>query len=114
MLKLLNVLVRIANALEKQAIAQERIALALEDQQLPEKGDQKAAAAVLGVSARTVARHHEDWIEGIHFYRKGRRVIYNLALIRDWQVNQEDPKAHQRAIEKWRNTLPSAQPKRSA
>ncbi len=114
MLKLLDVLVRVATALERQALAQERIATALEEQQLPEKGDQKAAAAVLGVSARTVARHHEDWIEGVHYHREGRRVTYNLSLIRDWQVNKQDPRAHQRAIEKWCKTLPSTQQKRSA
>ena len=111
--KLIDSLMLIAKAMERQAIAQERIASAIEGQQLPEKGDQQAAAAVLGVSARTVARNHDQWIEGIHYHREGRRITYNLALLRDWQVNKHDLNAHRRAIEKWQKSLLSNR-KRSA
>ena len=111
--KLSDSLMLIAKAMERQAIAQERIASVIEGQQLPEKGDQQAAAAVLGVSARTVARNHDQWIEGVHYHREGRRVTYNLALLRDWQVNKNDLNAHQRAIAKWQKSLLSNLKKRA-
>lgn len=113
MQKMINALMLIAQALDRQASAQERIASAMEGQQLPEKGDQQAAAAVLGVSARTVARNHDQWIEGVHYHREGRRVTYNLALLRDWQVNKHDLNAHQRAITKWQKHLLSNRQKRA-
>ena len=111
--RLIDTLMLMAHAMERQAMAQERIVSAMEGQQLPEKGDQRAAAAVLGVSARTVARHHEQWIEGVHYIREGRRVVYNLALLRDWQVNKHDLHAHQRAILTWQKGLLSNRKKRA-
>lgn len=111
--RLIDTLATMANAMERQAIAQERIASAMEGQQLPEKGDQQAAAAVLGVSARTVARNHDQWIEGVHYHREGRRVTYNLALLRDWQVNKHDWNSHQKAIENWQKGLLSNHKKRA-
>ncbi|ESA38105.1 hypothetical protein N836_34065 [Leptolyngbya sp. Heron Island J] len=113
MLKLLNVLVAIAQALERQAVAQERIATALETQQLPETGDKELAAKVLGVSVRQVERYHKEWILNVHYSYQGRKPTYNLALLRDWKANKENPTAHQRAIQIWQRSLPSNQKKRA-
>lgn len=112
MFKLVEALMIIAKSLERQAVAQERIASALEEQQLPEVGDRAAAAALLGVSPRTVSNLHSDWVEGIHFNRVGKRISYNLVLLRDWKVNKGTP-AHQRAIERWCKQLPSNHKKRA-
>ena len=105
MRKLLDALVAIATALERQAVAQERIASALESQQQPETGDKALAAQVLGVSKRQVERYQGEWIQGIHYTYEGKRPTYNLALLRDWKVNRDNPMAHQRAIKNWQKGL---------
>ncbi|MEM8612777.1 MAG: hypothetical protein AAGF93_12230 [Cyanobacteria bacterium P01_H01_bin.105] len=112
MLRLLNALVAIASALNRQAIAQERIAAALESQQLPETGDKNLAAQVLGVSIRQVERYHDSWIEGVHYIYEGRKPTYNLALLRDWKANKSNPTAHRRAVMAWQRSLPSNQNQR--
>lgn len=56
-------------------------------------------------------RQRGEWIEGIHYVRKNSRVIrYNLGLCLDWFANQDNPQAHRRAIEIYRQSLPSNQP----
>lgn len=57
-----------------------------------------------------------DWKEGIHWNGNGdeskRRLIrYNWPLIEDWFHNQNDPDAHQRAIEHYLATRLSNQKK---
>ena len=49
----------------------------------------------------------------VRTFRKGRRVTYNLALLRDWQVNKHDWKSHQKAIENWQKGLLSNRKKRA-
>ncbi|NMF86278.1 hypothetical protein, partial [Nodosilinea sp. P-1105] len=47
-----------------------------------------------------------DWIEGIHWVRINSRCVrYNLELIQDWLHNRDNPKAHMRAIEVYRQGL---------
>jgi hypothetical protein len=47
-----------------------------------------------------------------HVYMKfGYKTLrYCLPLLRDWQLNQDDPAAQARAIEALQNSLPSNQP----
>ncbi|MEO0349494.1 MAG: hypothetical protein AAF282_05520 [Cyanobacteria bacterium P01_A01_bin.15] len=113
MLKLLDVLVAIAQAMERQAAAQERIAKVLEGRELPESGNKQMAAQTLGVSPRQVERYQEKWIEGVHFIYEGTKPTYNLALLRDWKANRDNPTAHQRAVRNWQRNLLSNQKKRA-
>ncbi|MEL6229580.1 MAG: helix-turn-helix domain-containing protein [Cyanobacteria bacterium J06627_3] len=113
MLRLLDALVRIAEAVERQAAATERVALAIEDKELPESGDINQAAKILGVSPRTVERYRDEWIQDIHYTRQGSRITYNLALLRDWKSNKENPTAHERAIKVWQRSLLSNQKRRA-
>lgn len=47
-------------------------------------------------------------IEGVHWFRPGTRsILYNISLIEDWLANLQDPKAHEKAIEAYRASLPS-------
>ena len=47
-----------------------------------------------------------DWIEGIHWVRINSRCVrYNLELIQDWLHNRDNPNAHMRAIEVYRQGL---------
>lgn len=49
-------------------------------------------------------------IEGIHWFRPGRRsVLFNATLVEDWLANRHNPEAHQKAIEAYRASLPSHQ-----
>lgn len=66
-----------------------------------------------GFSASSLKRFRLSgtWIEGIHWVRVGtRKTLYNRDLILDWIANQNSPKAHQKAIESYLNSLPSNQP----
>ncbi|WP_246564751.1 hypothetical protein [Leptothoe spongobia] len=113
MLKLVEALMMIANAIERNAVATERIASVLEERELPETGNKQQAATVLGVSLRTLERYQGQWIEGIHYTYEGTKPTYNLALLRDWKANRNNKKAHQRAIEIWQRNLLSNQKKRA-
>ena len=113
MLRLVESLVMIAKAIERNAVAAERIAIALEDRELPETGNKQQAAAVLGISLRTLERYQSQWIEGVHYTYEGTKPTYNLALLRDWKANRNNKRAHQRAIEIWQRNLLSNQKKRA-
>jgi hypothetical protein len=58
----------------------------------------------------------EQWIHGVHYYRRGRGqtapILYNRELILDWLANQDAPQTHQAAIENFRRSLPSGQRRR--
>ncbi len=63
--------------------------------------------------ATTLKRYRTEgvWIEGLHWIKLNSRCIrYNLELIQDWIHNQEDPAAHQRAIDIYQARLLSNQP----
>jgi hypothetical protein len=57
-----------------------------------------------------------DWICGVHYVKFSRGptapIRYCKEMILDWAMNQEDPAAHQRAIENLRRSLPSGQKRR--
>lgn len=66
----------------------------------------------LGVSDSTLKRWRKSGAisEGIHWiYQPGTkaRILYNLDLMRDWLVNSDSP-AHQRAINRYMDSLPSS------
>jgi hypothetical protein len=49
-------------------------------------------------------------IEGAHWYRiDGKDCRFNSQLIEDFLLNQNNPTAHQRAIENYLRSLPSSQ-----
>lgn len=66
-----------------------------------------------GFSASSLKRFRlsGSWIEGIHWVRVGtRKTLYNRELVLDWIANQNNPQAHQRAIEAYLTQLPSNKP----
>lgn len=65
---------------------------------------------LLKCSRSTVERRRkQEWIEGIHWWQEGDRPIFNLPLIRDWLIHQNDPVTHQRTIDRWARSLTSNQ-----
>lgn len=86
----------------------ERIERLLESK-LPETGGKTAAAQILGISTKTLERRLPELIKGSHYWREGKRLVFDLQLIRDWQRNKDNPAAHQRAIEARRKELLSQQ-----
>ncbi|RUT04072.1 hypothetical protein DSM106972_049860 [Dulcicalothrix desertica PCC 7102] len=74
--------------------------------------DKKQAREKLNLSFTTLKKYRRNgtWVEGIHWVEINCRCIrYNLELIQDWLHNRNDPKAHLRAIEKFRASLASNQ-----
>ncbi|PMB13052.1 hypothetical protein CI592_01390 [Fischerella thermalis CCMEE 5328] len=54
-------------------------------------------------------------IAGVHYsVLPGGHKRYNLELLTDWLINQQDPNAHQRAIDHYLKSLPSNQGRRKA
>ncbi len=53
----------------------------------------------------------QEWISGVHYTKLAKGptapVRYIKEMILDWTLNQDDPDAHQRAIELFRRSLPS-------
>jgi hypothetical protein len=79
----------------------------------PTIGRKEDVQRLLDCSSSTIDRRREDsWHEGIHWWKEGGRVLFNLVLIEDWLVNQNDPAAHERAIDQWVKRLPSNQSKK--
>lgn len=101
----------LATAIERLARVLERLEQKL-DAQLPETGTKQDAAALLGISIKSLDRLMPQFIEGSHYWRQGKRLIFDLVLLRDWQRNKDNPHLHQRAIEQRRRELLS-QKKRS-
>ena len=64
-----------------------------------------------GMSTSTLKgnRLSGKWILGVHWVRiTPKSVLYNLPLIMDWIANRSNPTAHQRAIDAYLASLPSA------
>jgi len=70
----------------------------------------------LGISASTLKYWrlgHDGQLpkltEGVHWLRVGpRKILYNLELLRDFLHNQDNPAAHQRAINAYLESLASS------
>lgn len=77
-----------------------------------ETGTIKDAARLLQISPVTVRSRLKGWIEGAHYWRQGNKLIFDLLLLEDWQRNQGDPIAHQRAIAARQSQLLSNKGKR--
>jgi hypothetical protein len=70
--------------------------------------NKKVMAQKIGYSHHTLRTFRErgDWIEGIHYERVNSRTIrYNTELCSNWLANQHNPKAHQKAIEQYLESL---------
>ena len=70
--------------------------------------NKRKASECLNLSGSTLKKYRlqGDWIEGIHWVRINSRCVrYNLELIQDWLHNRDNPKAHMRAIETYRQGL---------
>lgn len=61
----------------------------------------------------TLKSLRENWIQGVHYVKRGRGptapLLYIREMILDWLVNQDAPEAHLAAIENFRRSLPSGQ-----
>jgi hypothetical protein len=74
-----------------------------------------ATAVYFGVSKNTLkiwrngnAKSKRVLIEGVHWARCGKSVLYNIPLLEDWVANHAaNPEAHQKAIDDYRKSLPS-------
>ncbi|MEO1148077.1 MAG: hypothetical protein AAFY26_21050 [Cyanobacteria bacterium J06638_22] len=68
------------------------------DGPVPDVLTTKEACELLRFSRATLDRRMKDWIQGVHWWRDGSSLRFDRALLQDWQLNREDPLAHQRAI----------------
>jgi hypothetical protein len=71
---------------------------------------QKDAAQMVGLKTLTLKRFRYDgtFVKGVHFAMPSPKVtIWNVPLIQDFLANQDDPQAHERAIESFLASLPS-------
>ncbi|NER83208.1 MAG: hypothetical protein F6K42_27385 [Leptolyngbya sp. SIO1D8] len=77
----------------------------------PEIVLQAEACKALQISDRTLQRHRQHWLEGVHWWREGISdlPLYNLPLIRDGQRQGFDSPAHLRVCEVWAKQQPSNQ-----
>lgn len=76
--------------------------------------DKHEALKILPLSESSLYRLRKDGelIEGIHWQRLGKKVVYNAILIQDYVANKHDPDAHIAAIEEYQRSLLSNQPKK--
>ncbi|AGY56630.1 hypothetical protein [Gloeobacter kilaueensis] len=66
------------------------------------------AADAIGLPHRQLKQFRLEgkFLPGIHYVALSRKaILYCVPLIRDWIANQNDPEAHQRAIEVYRSAL---------
>lgn len=69
------------------------------------------ASKALGVQAITLKRWRQQgrFLKGVHFtFIPPRFYLYNVELIQDWLVNQDDPDLHKLAISRYLKSLPSS------
>ncbi len=100
----------LAAAIERLANVLERLEQKL-DAQLPETGTKRDAARMLGVSVKTLERRISELTPEVHYWHEGRKLVFDLELLRDWQRNHNNPAIHQRAIEAKRKQLLSQRKK---
>ncbi|MBW4422748.1 MAG: hypothetical protein KME13_26815 [Myxacorys californica WJT36-NPBG1] len=78
--------------------------------------DKHKAGEIVNAHADTLKRWrsnpHIGWIEGIHYQKVGRQILYNEQLLRDWMAHRHDTDGHLAAIEGYQRTLTRNQPKR--
>lgn len=71
------------------------------------------ACDLLRCKSETLKSLRENWIQGVHYVKRGRGptapLLYIREMILDWLVNQDAPEAHLAAIENFRRSLPSGQ-----
>lgn len=96
--------------LERLATILERLEQKLGDR--PETGTVEDACRLLQIRPRTLNRRLKEWQEDIHYWYEGKKLVFDLILLEDWQRNRRDPAAHQRAIVARRSQLLSNQKKR--
>lgn len=93
-----------------QGIEQKLDALRLES--VPERPiSATEATALLGCGRSTLHRFQQEWIEGVHYFKKGEEqgCLYNAELLLNWQRNRHSPSAHQIAIDQWLARQPENQ-----
>ena len=69
-----------------------------------EIGNAQEAAKLLGCHPGSLNRYRRsgEWIEGAHFWKRNSRVIrYNLTLLRDWDINRNNPAKHLLVVQKF-------------
>lgn len=74
------------------------------------------ACDLLRCKPDTLKGLRRDWIQGVHYVRRGKGptapILYIREMILDWVVNQDAPETHQVAIENFRRSLPSGKKRR--
>jgi hypothetical protein len=101
--------------LERIATALEALAAAAATHNHSETGSKDEAAKLLGISPKTLERRikNGDLIENCHWWLEGKRLVFDMELLRDYQRNKTNPIAHQRAIEIRRQQLLSQRNRRA-
>lgn len=67
-------------------------------------------AFTIGVHKATIARWRKAGRleQGVHYFKLNpTTILYNVALVEDWIVNQHQPHLHEQAIENFLASLPS-------
>ena len=63
-------------------------------------GGKENVAKILGVQPNSVRNYHRFWQKDLHFTKPSPgKTVYNLTLIKDWQLNRSKPELHIRAVE---------------
>jgi hypothetical protein len=63
-------------------------------------GGKDKAAKILGIQPDSVRNYHRYWKKGLHYTKPSPgKTVYNLTLIKDWQLNRDNPGLHARAVE---------------
>lgn len=104
----------LAAAINRLVDVLERLEPHLERLQQPDSDfvNKYQAAALLDVHPKTLDAYRKEWIEGVHWVKGGGKVLYNRQILKDWLINRNDARAHQRAIEYWASQQPSNKSRR--
>ena len=97
----------------------ERLALILErlESRLPAQEERdpniigvEEACKLLGCTRGTLDHHRKfTWIEGVHWWKPGRKIQFDRVLLEDWQRNGHDAFLHRAAIERRQKELQERQ-----
>lgn len=63
-------------------------------------GGKVKAARILEIQPDSVRNYHRYWKEGLHYKKPTPgKTIYNLALVKDWRLNRDNPGLHAKAVD---------------
>ena len=113
---LATILNELREARKELAVLREEVSALKEERNLPDEGDQTAAAEALGFKSNRAVRnmHDRQLIKGLHYWHVNNRPRYDLVLLRHGQRHGFGSATHLKKVNERRKQLAQLKSRPSA